>query len=66
MKNIELFYKNNKCFFNEEIKYKKERNDNIFPLIKNLFTNCKHFVGFDPRYFSEDEKNDQKYEKSVL
>ena len=58
VKNIELFYKNNKCFFNEEIKYKKERNDNIFPLIKNLFTNCKHFVGFDPRYFSEDEKND--------
>ena len=51
--NINIFYKDNKCFFNEEIKNKKERNDDIFPYIKNLFKDCKHMVGYDLRYFNE-------------
>lgn len=58
LKDIEYYYKGNKCFFVEEIKYKKERNDNIFPLIKNLFNDCKHFVGFDSRYFLENDNKD--------
>ena len=55
-KNIEFYYKGNLNYFNEEIYYKEEKNDNIFPLIKNLFKNCKHFVGYDPRYFDENGK----------
>ena len=55
---VELFYKGNKCFFNEEIKYKKERDDNIFPQLKKLFQNCKNFIGYDPRYFKEKENED--------
>ena len=58
IKDIELYYKGNKCYFNEEIKYKKERNDNIFPLLKKLFQNCKNFIGYDPRYFQEKENED--------
>ena len=61
MKNIENYYKSNKCFFNEEIKYKSEKNDNIFPLLKNLFKNCKNFVGYDSRYFHEKENEDFLY-----
>ena len=60
-KNIELYYKGNKCYFNEELKYKSEKNDNIFPLIKNLFQNCKPFVGYDSRYFKENENDNSPY-----
>jgi len=61
LKNIELYYKGNKCYFNEELKYKSEKNDNIFPLIKNLFQNCKPFVGYDSRYFKENENDNSPY-----
>jgi hypothetical protein len=61
LKNIEPYYKGNKCYFNEEIKYKSEKNDNIFPLIKNLFQNCKSFVGYDHRYFKEKESDNFHY-----
>ena len=61
LKNIELYYKGNKCYFNEELKYKSEKNDNIFPLIKNLFQNCKPFVGYDSRYFKENENDNSHY-----
>ena len=54
--NIESYYKGNLNYFNEEIYYKEEKKDNIFPLIKNLFKTCKHFVGYDPRYFNENGK----------
>ena len=57
IKNIEHYYKGNKYYFNEEIKYKTEKNNNIFPLIKSLFQNCKHFVGYDNRYFEEEDAN---------
>ena len=57
LNDINIFYKDNKCFFNEEIKYKKERNDIIFPYIKNLFKDCKHLVGYDLRYFDDDSDN---------
>ena len=60
-KNIELYYKGNKCYFNEELKYKSEKNDNIFPLIKNLFQNCRPFVGYDSRYFKENENDNSPY-----
>ena len=55
IKNLEHYYKGNKCYFNEEIKYKSAKNDNIFPLIKNFFKNCKNFVGYDSRYFKKNE-----------
>ena len=55
-KNIEPYYKGNKCYFSEEINYKEERSDNLFPLIKNLFSNCENLVGYDPRYFDENGK----------
>ena len=61
LKNIEIYYKGNKCYFTEELKYKSEKNDNIFPLIKNLFQNCKPFVGYDPRYFKENENDNFLY-----
>jgi len=61
LKNIELYYKGNKCYFNEELKYKSEKNGNIFPLIKNLFQNCRSFVGYDPRYFKENENDNSPY-----
>ena len=57
LSNIDSYYKGNKCFFNEEIKYKNEKDNNIFPLIKNLFTDCKNFVGYDSRYFIENEED---------
>ena len=73
LKNIEIYYKGNKCYFTEELKYKSEKNDNIFPLIKNLFQNCKPFVGYDPRYFKENKNDnflykldDQNFHKFLL
>ena len=67
-KDINIYYQNNKCFFNEEIKYKKERKDNLFPLIKKLFTDCKHLLGYDIRYFDENpiNKNLIKLNNTIL
>ena len=56
-KELDTYYKDNKCFFNEEIKYKKERKDNLFPFINNLFKDCKHLVGYDQRYFNDDSED---------
>ena len=56
-KDISIYYKDNKCFFNEEIKNKIERKDNLFPSINNLFKDCKHMVGYDARYFTENFQN---------
>ena len=67
-KDIQIYYKENKSFFNEEIKYKKERNDNLFPLIKKLFKDCKHLVGYDSRYFEDNSeiKNIIKLNNNIL
>ena len=54
---INIFYKDNKCFFNEEIKYKKEMKDISFPYIILLFKNCKHLIGYDSRYFDGNSEN---------
>ena len=52
-KDIKIYYQDNKCFFNEEIYYKQERKDSLFPYINNLFQYSKHMVGYDSRYFEE-------------
>ena len=67
-KDINIYYKNNKCFFNEEIKYKKERNDNLFPLIKKLFKDCKHLIGYDLRYYNDgfEDKNIVKINSKII
>ena len=63
-KNIESYYKGNLYYFNEEIYYKDEKKDNIFPLIKNLFKTCKPFVGYDPRYF--DQNGNENFNNNKL
>ena len=65
-KDINMYYKDNKCFFNEEIKYKKERKDNIFPYIKKLFQDCKHLVGYDLNYFNGDFYSNDIYNKNII
>ena len=68
IKDKNIYYKDNKCFFNEEIKYKKERKGNLFPYIKNLFKDCKHLVGYDIKYFNEnfDNKDNIKLNNKIF
>lgn len=56
IKNIKYYYKTNKCYFNEEIKYKNEKSDNIYPLFKSIFKECDSFIGYDSRYYEENEE----------
>ena len=64
--NLKIYYEGNNCFFNEEIKYKNERKENLFPALMSLIKNSKGLDGLELRYFKDNNLNEKYTIENLL